>query len=70
VVFQAERAAERKLAALLCHRSQTDGTALARVDRRLASSLLATEHYRRADVGARAETVVERLAVPVPAERA
>jgi N-acetyl-1-D-myo-inositol-2-amino-2-deoxy-alpha-D-glucopyranoside deacetylase len=70
VVLHDERAAERKLAALLCHRSQTDGTALGRVDRRLASSLLATEHYRRADVGARRETVVERLATPVGAERA
>jgi N-acetyl-1-D-myo-inositol-2-amino-2-deoxy-alpha-D-glucopyranoside deacetylase len=70
VIFSDERAAERKVAALLCHRSQTDGTALALADRRLASSLLATEHYRRAGVGARGETVVERLAVPVTAERA
>jgi LmbE family N-acetylglucosaminyl deacetylase len=70
VVFHDERAADRKVAALRCHRSQTDGTAFARVDRRLASSLLATEHYRRADIGARGETLVERLAVTAAAVRA
>jgi hypothetical protein len=32
--------------------------------------MLATEHYRRADVGARGETLVERLAVPVASIRA
>jgi LmbE family N-acetylglucosaminyl deacetylase len=70
VIFRDERAAERKVAALLCHRSQTDGTALALADARLASSLLATEHYRRADIGARGETLVERLAVTAAAVRA
>jgi len=70
MIFSDERAAERKVAAILSHRSQTDGTALALADLRLAASLLATEHYRRADVGARGETLVERLAVPVTAIRA
>jgi LmbE family N-acetylglucosaminyl deacetylase len=69
-IFNDERAAERKVAALLCHRSQTEGTALRLVDKRLASRMLATEHYRRADVGARGETLVERLAVPVASIRA
>jgi hypothetical protein len=70
VVLHDERAAERKIAAILCHRSQTDGTALALADPRLAASLLATEHYRRADVGARGETLVERLSAAAASARA
>ena len=69
-IFHDERAAERKVAALLCHRSQTEGTALRLVDTNLAARLLAFEHYRRADAGARGETLVERLAVPVAPVRA
>lgn len=66
VVVSDERAAQRKVAALRCHRSQTAGTALDVVDSRTAAMLLATEHYRRADVGASGGTIIDRLGV-VPA---
>jgi LmbE family N-acetylglucosaminyl deacetylase len=64
VVFADVRAGARKVAALRCHRTQTEGTALDLVDERVAARALAVEHYRRADVGARVETVVELLALP------
>lgn len=63
VVFSDERAAGYKVGALLCHRSQTAGSSLAFVDTRDAARLLAAEHYRRAEVGARGETIVDRLAL-------
>jgi N-acetyl-1-D-myo-inositol-2-amino-2-deoxy-alpha-D-glucopyranoside deacetylase len=69
VVFTDERAAARKVAALLRHRSQTAGTALALVDARDAARLLATEHYRRADIGGRGETIVDRLALTLASTR-
>jgi N-acetyl-1-D-myo-inositol-2-amino-2-deoxy-alpha-D-glucopyranoside deacetylase len=69
VVFTDEGAAARKLAALRCHRTQTEGTALDLVDERVAATLLATEHYRRAEVGARGETLVARLGLSVAAAR-
>jgi LmbE family N-acetylglucosaminyl deacetylase len=62
VVFTDEGAAARKVAALLRHRSQTAGSALPLVDVRNAARLLASENYRRAEVGARGETIVEQLA--------
>jgi LmbE family N-acetylglucosaminyl deacetylase len=67
VIFSDERAAARKVAALRCHRTQTAGSALERIDERAAAKLLATEHYRRASVGARGDTFVERLAAPASA---
>jgi LmbE family N-acetylglucosaminyl deacetylase len=69
VVFTDEVAAARKVAALRCHRTQTEGTALDLVDERKAARLLATEHYRRAEVGARGETLVARLGLSVAAAR-
>ncbi|MGE0159901.1 MAG: PIG-L family deacetylase [Gemmatimonadales bacterium] len=69
VVFMDERAALRKLLALRCHRTQTEGTALDTIDEREAAKLLATEHYRRADVGAPGDTLVERLGHAVAAAR-
>jgi LmbE family N-acetylglucosaminyl deacetylase len=50
-----------KLAALRCHRSQVEGSALDCLDERDAARLLGTEHYRRAGVGSQAPCFVERL---------
>jgi LmbE family N-acetylglucosaminyl deacetylase len=57
--------ATRKLRALTCHRSQLRDCALALVDEKDAPRLLGTEHYRRADVGARGATFVDRFAAPL-----
>jgi hypothetical protein len=56
--------AERKLAALRCHRSQIAGDLLDRLPDEAAASVLGLELYRRADVGARGETFVDRLGLP------
>lgn len=53
--------AARKLAALQCHRTQVRGGAIARLDEGDARRLLGIEHYRRADVGSRAEAFIEWL---------
>jgi N-acetyl-1-D-myo-inositol-2-amino-2-deoxy-alpha-D-glucopyranoside deacetylase len=70
LIFTDERAAARKVAALRCHRTQTVGTALDFVAEADAARLLATEHYRRAEVGARGDTLVERLGLPAATTRA
>jgi N-acetyl-1-D-myo-inositol-2-amino-2-deoxy-alpha-D-glucopyranoside deacetylase len=59
------RFADRKLNALRCHQSQVEGTALDDLDERDAARFLGTEHYRRADVGSRADVFIERLGIPV-----
>ena len=56
--------AARRLRALTCHRSQFRDCALALVDEHEAPRLLGTEHYRRADVGARGDTFLDRFAAP------
>ena len=61
LVVEAGEFADRKLAALRCHRSQLDGGALEYVSDRDASRLLGTEHYRRARVGSRDEVFIERF---------
>jgi LmbE family N-acetylglucosaminyl deacetylase len=50
-----------KLAALKCHRSQVAGDALDRLTDDDARRLLATEQFRRAPVGARGDTLLDRL---------
>jgi LmbE family N-acetylglucosaminyl deacetylase len=59
--------ASTKLAALRCHRSQVEGSALDCLDDREASPLLGTEHYRRAAVGARGPAFIERFGTPATA---
>ena len=58
--------AARKLAAIRCHRTQLDEErdALMFVGEGDAARLLGTEHFHRAEVGARGETFIERLASP------
>ena len=62
LVVHARNHAVRKLRALRCHRSQFDDCALRFVDEDDAPRLLGTEHYRRSEVGARGDTIVDRLA--------
>jgi LmbE family N-acetylglucosaminyl deacetylase len=50
-----------KLAAIRCHRSQLSDDALTFVSESDAARLLGVEHYRRADIGARGETFIDRL---------
>lgn len=69
LVFDAGAFADRKLRALRCHRSQVAGGALDLLDAEGAVRFLGTEHYRRAEVGSRAETFVERFGTPVEAAR-
>lgn len=60
-VVHARGHAAQKLQALHCHRSQFRDCALQYVDPADAPRLLGTEHYRRAEVGAREPTIVDRL---------
>lgn len=53
--------AQRKLAALRCHRSQMAGDPLDRLPDEDAARVLGEEWYRRADVGSRGETIIDRL---------
>lgn len=62
LVLHARDHAVQKLRALRCHRTQFDDCALRFVDEDDATRLLGTEHYRRSEVGARGETIVDRLA--------
>jgi LmbE family N-acetylglucosaminyl deacetylase len=54
--------AARKLAALRCHRTQLAGDALDLLSDEEARRLLGIEYFRRADVGVRGDTFIERLA--------
>jgi len=64
LVVEAEEFAGRKLAALRCHRTQFDGSALGYLRGRDATRLLGTEHYRRAEVGSRDDVFIERFGTP------
>jgi len=61
LVLDASAFAERKLAALRCHRSQLTDDALELLTQADAH-LLGIEHYRRAPVGAPGDTFLEHLA--------
>ena len=65
LVVEAGKFAGRKLAALWCHRTQLDGSALEYVSEADGARLLATEHYRRAEVGSRGEVFFERFGTPI-----
>ena len=64
LVVEAGEFAGRKLAALRCHRTQLDGSALEHLSERDAARLLGTEHYRRAEVGSRDDVFIERFGYP------
>ncbi len=64
LVVHARDHAAQKLRALRCHRSQFDDCALRFVDEDDAARLLGAEHYRRSEVGAQGDTIVDRLAAP------
>jgi LmbE family N-acetylglucosaminyl deacetylase len=63
LVVDVRSCAPLKLAALRCHRSQLGG-ALDALTGEDAESVLAVEHYRRAEVGRPGPTFVEALALP------
>ena len=65
LVVEAGEFARPKLAALRCHRTQFDGSALECVSERDAARLLGTEHFRRAAAGSRGETFVERFGTAI-----
>ena len=65
LVVEAGEFAIRKLAALRCHGTQFDGSALEYVNERDAARLLGTEHYRRAEVGSREDVFIERFGTPI-----
>ena len=67
LVVEAGEFAGRKLAALRCHATQFDGSALVYVSERDAARLLGTEHYRRAEVGSRDDVFFERFGTPMNA---
>ena len=66
LVVEAGDFAGKKLAALRCHRTQYDGSALQQLSEPDAARLLGTEHYRRAEVGSRDEVFIEPFATRVP----
>ena len=64
LIMEAGEFAGRKLAALRCHRTQFEGSALEYVSEQDAAGLLGTEHYRRAEVGSRDDVFIERFGPP------
>ena len=65
LVVEAGEFAGRKLAALRCHGTQFDGSALEFVSERNAARLLGREHYRRAEVGSRDDVFIELFGAPI-----
>ena len=61
LIVNAAEFADRKLAAIRCHRSQLTDDAIDFVDTSDAPRLLGVEHYRRAGVGFAGETFIDRL---------
>ena len=57
----------RKLAALLCHRTQMGPShPFARIGERQARHLLGFEHFRRAPIESQRESILEQMGEPVP----
>jgi len=54
--------AAHKLSALRCHRTQVAGGPFDQLSAAEAETLLGVEHYRRADIGARGPSFIDRLA--------
>ena len=65
VIVEAAEFAGRKLAALRCHRTQFNGSALECIKEPDAARLLGTEHYRRAEVGSLSDVFIERFGLPI-----
>lgn len=61
LIIDAQEYSFIKLAALACHQSQFDNSALAFVTNTDAPRLLGIEYYRRATVGGRGRTFIEHL---------
>jgi LmbE family N-acetylglucosaminyl deacetylase len=64
LIVEAGEFADRKLAALRCHRTQFDGSALEHIKEEDAARLLGREHYRRAQVGSPDDVFIERFGIP------
>ena len=64
LIVEAAEFADRKLAALRCHRTQFDGSALEHIKEEDAARLLGREHYRRAQVGSPDDVFIERFGIP------
>jgi N-acetyl-1-D-myo-inositol-2-amino-2-deoxy-alpha-D-glucopyranoside deacetylase len=62
LIVESSDFASRKLAAIRCHHSQLADDALMFVSESDAARLLRVEHYRRARVGSRRETFIDRFA--------
>ena len=62
LIVEAADFASRKLAAIRCHHSQLADDALTFVSESDAARLLGVEHYRRARVGSRRATFIDRFA--------
>jgi len=62
LVLDASSFAAQKLAAIKCHRTQLDGSAIGLVADSEAARFLGIEHFRRADVGSREEAFIDGLA--------
>jgi N-acetyl-1-D-myo-inositol-2-amino-2-deoxy-alpha-D-glucopyranoside deacetylase len=67
LIVDASAVASRKLAALRCHRTQVEGSALDLLPERDAARFLGIEHYREAAVGAPGGSFLERFAVAASA---
>lgn len=63
LIVEAADFASRKLAAIRCHHSQLTDDALTFVSESDAARLLRVEHYRRAQVGSRRTTFIDRFAM-------
>ena len=62
LVVSAGSLATRKLAAIKCHLTQLDDSALTLVEECDAERLLGIEYYRRSEVGSRGDAFIERFA--------
>jgi N-acetyl-1-D-myo-inositol-2-amino-2-deoxy-alpha-D-glucopyranoside deacetylase len=65
LILETADVASRKLAAIRCHQSQLADDALTFVSESDAARLLRVEHYRRARVGSRRATFIDRGFLPV-----
>ena len=61
LVFKTRKFSVSKLKALVCHHSQLRNSALLLVSEKDAPRLLSTEHYRRAEVGTKGPSFLERF---------
>jgi LmbE family N-acetylglucosaminyl deacetylase len=67
LIIEAGEFAGQKLAALRCHHTQFDGSALECLSERDAARFLGTEHYRRAPLGSPDDVFIESFGSPASA---